>query len=158
MKDKQKAFATFTKTERCSFAFIGAFIFQFSQLEFSIRHKLAALLELSEDQFDVVTSRYDFVALCGVTKKLLDARHKEDKKYLSKIKKVFSECKTLNDEARLPVVHGLWTDGRKGGLACRYVSRTSLDAQFLLEDEENKIQGWIEAAKILMIKILELKV
>jgi hypothetical protein len=47
-------------------------VFEFSQLEFIIRHALGAALELRDTgphaQFDIVTSPYDFATLCTVTK------------------------------------------------------------------------------------------
>jgi hypothetical protein len=46
---------------------IGKFVSQFSQLEFSIRHLLSDLLELTADQFYIVTASYDFAPLCRVT-------------------------------------------------------------------------------------------
>jgi hypothetical protein len=48
------------------FLAIGEFIFEFLQLEFTIRFALATLLNL-HDKFDAVTSPYDFATLCRVT-------------------------------------------------------------------------------------------
>jgi len=59
------------------FLAIGEFIFEFSQLEFTIRVALATLLNpaWNDDKFDAVTSPYDFAALCRVTREVfkLDA-------------------------------------------------------------------------------------
>jgi hypothetical protein len=51
---------------------IGAFIFQFSQLEFTVRVMVNGILNLTEEPFDIVTSPYDFSMLCGVTESLFD--------------------------------------------------------------------------------------
>jgi hypothetical protein len=48
-------------------AAIGKFIVQFSQLEFTIRHLLGSLLDLSDPQFNIVISSYDFATLCRVS-------------------------------------------------------------------------------------------
>jgi len=48
-----------------SFKQIGAFVFQFSQLEFSIRVVLGGILQLTDEQFDAVTAPYDFLILCS---------------------------------------------------------------------------------------------
>ncbi len=54
------------------FTAIGRFMFEFSQLESIIRHALGGALGLRETgadaQFDIVTSSYDFGALCRVTR------------------------------------------------------------------------------------------
>ena len=58
---------------------IGQFVFEFSQLEFIIRHALGEALALKETganaQFDIVTAPYDFVALCNVTKAIFMSYH-----------------------------------------------------------------------------------
>jgi hypothetical protein len=54
-----------------TFEAIGAFVFQFSQLEFTIRVLLSGVLKLTEEQFDVVTKFYGFCMLCTVTKAIL---------------------------------------------------------------------------------------
>ena len=47
---------------------IGRFIFEFSQLEFSIRAVLVSRLGLKEEYFNIVTGPYDFAKLCNVTR------------------------------------------------------------------------------------------
>ncbi len=50
---------------------IGQFIFEFSQLEFMIRHGLGDALGLfdgDEIKFEAIVSPYDFVTSCNVTK------------------------------------------------------------------------------------------
>ena len=45
---------------------MGKFVYQFSQLEYTIRYLLSDLLELTPDQFHIITAPYDFAALCRV--------------------------------------------------------------------------------------------
>ena len=59
------------------FADIGAFIFQFSQLEHIIRTELSVALKLKGEQFAAVTGPYDFAALCRVTKIILTQKYPE---------------------------------------------------------------------------------
>jgi hypothetical protein len=58
---------------------IRQFIFEFSQLEFIIRHALGEALALKEvgadARFDIVTSPYDFATLCNVTKAIYVSHH-----------------------------------------------------------------------------------
>jgi hypothetical protein len=56
-----------TREERLLLA-IGAFIYEFSLLEFNIRWVLGMALKLDNARFDVVTSPYDFAMLCQVAK------------------------------------------------------------------------------------------
>jgi len=103
---------------------IGQFIYQFSQLQFSIRHVLHARLGLSAEYFDIVTGPYDFVMLCNVTEKASIVRYPAKE---ADIEKVFKECRKLND-SRVLVAHAMWTDD-SDGLSARSFSRTSLKTQ-----------------------------
>ena len=107
---------------------IGRFLFEFSQLEFTIRVQLAGLLKLPEDNFDIVTSPYDFAMLCTVTQALA-LKHRPENAEV--IREVFSSCRALNDR-RVHVAHGLWTLGGEG-LVVRHVSRASLHPKFHFE-------------------------
>ena len=86
---------------------IGEFVFWFSQLEFTIRARLAAALSLPDSQFDIVISPYDFAMLCTVSEKLLSQQFPEK---AVDIEKVFKRCRAINDE-RVGIAHGTWTHG-----------------------------------------------
>src|ERR1039458_720679 len=58
---------------------IGEFLFEFSQLEFTIRAVLAGRIKLAADYFDIVTAPYDFVALCNVTRAIACKQHPDRK-------------------------------------------------------------------------------
>ena len=102
-------------------AAIGEFIFWFSQLEFTIKARLAGALQLKSELFDIIIGPYDFAMLCTVTQKVLCAGAPLD--VADRIKKYFNRCRKLNQEARIVVAHGSWTlDG------ARHVSRNTLQA------------------------------
>lgn len=72
---------------------IGCFIFEFSQLEFSIRTVLVSRLGLKEEYFNIVTGPYDFAKLCNVTREASIVRYPERKEELDKL---FNACLKLN--------------------------------------------------------------
>jgi len=117
----------------CVFEAIGRFIFQFSQLEFTMRVFLATQIGLSEEHFDAVTAPYDFRMLCGVTQAISLMRFPEQK---NDIESLFGRCLTLNDD-RNRVAHGLWSGGIDGSLTARHVSRSSLKAHHYFERPED---------------------
>jgi hypothetical protein len=108
-----------------TFQAIGRFIYQFSQLEFTIRFALAADLRLSEEQFDAVTGPYDFRMLCAVTSKVHQLRYPAQK---DEIEKLFNECLELNNN-RVQIAHGVWVEGMGEDWTVRHWSRQTLDAK-----------------------------
>jgi hypothetical protein len=109
---------------------IGRFIFEFSQLEFMIRHALGealALKELGTDaRFDIVTSPYDFATLCNVTKAIFTRTVGCDENDQKEIESILNACMTLNNEERVPIAHGTWfIDASR--LGTRHVPRTKLE-------------------------------
>jgi len=44
---------------------IGRFIFEFSQLEYTLRHHVADMARIDDQYFDIVTSAFDFAKLCS---------------------------------------------------------------------------------------------
>jgi hypothetical protein len=93
---------------------IGQFIFEFSQLEFMIRHLLGEALGLNDEKrFHAVTSRYDFVALCRVTCNIalaIPGCTDEDK---SELEDIFKGCLKVNDD-RVHIAHGTWFISEEG--------------------------------------------
>jgi hypothetical protein len=103
---------------------IGRFIFEFSQLEFSIRAVLVSRLGLKEEYFNIVSGPYDFAKLCNVTREASIVKYPERKEELDKL---FNACLKLN-ETRVLVVHGMWLDDMDG-LSLRIVSRGNFKTQ-----------------------------
>jgi hypothetical protein len=130
------------------FQLIGEFIFQFSQLEFSIKIRLSDLLKMDESLFDIVIGPYDFALLCTVTQKVLVDRYPTSEKA---IKDLFKRCHALNNE-RLRVVHGTWAEGTEG-LASRHASRQKLSAEWYYDDPL-ALQKHIEEAKQVVMAVL----
>jgi hypothetical protein len=69
---------------------IGQFIYWFSQLEFTMKSRLAQALDLPEDLFDIITGPYDFTMLCTVTEKAIIRTAATT--HHAKIKKYFNAC------------------------------------------------------------------
>lgn len=109
---------------------IGQFVFEFSQLEFIIRHALGEALGLSEKgadaQFDIVTSPYDFASLCNVTKAVFMRTMNCNEKGCKEIETIMNACLTLNSEERVPIAHGTWFIDETR-LGARHVPRGKLE-------------------------------
>jgi hypothetical protein len=130
------------------FRLIGAFIFNFSQLEFTIRARLATALHLPDEKFNAVIAPYDFAMLCTVTANILGQAFPKQN---AQIKKLFNDCRTLNDH-RVRIAHGLWTHGDRG-LIARHVSRQTLEPQFFYDDPGELVR-LAESAQQLMIEVM----
>ncbi len=130
------------------FQAIGHFLFQFSQLEFSIRAVLTGRLGLTGDYFDAVTAPYDFRMLCAVTSRVTIIKYPAQK---SDVEKLFKECLKHND-SRVIVAHGMWRDDMDG-LSARTVSRASLQAQSH-SFKSDELQRFADKAQELMQRVL----
>ena len=115
---------------------IGRFIFEFSQVEYTIRHYLAAEIGLTEKYFAAVVESYDVGMLTTVAKEVFKkARGKEDS---AGIEKLLNRFRELNDQ-RKRVAHGLWVPFMDGGTV-HYVSRNSLNpSQFTDQAKELEV-------------------
>jgi hypothetical protein len=127
---------------------IGEFICEFSQLEFTIRVLLHKLLELNDEQFDIVTSPYDFRMLCKVTEEIIKNKYPEKTKNCENF---FKSCLAINDE-RVRIAHGLWCGF---GDSVRHVSRGTLKAKHYYENSED-LPKLINTVQILIQKILSI--
>jgi hypothetical protein len=68
---RERALEELEQREEKLYRAIGYFIFWFSQLEFSIKARLANALQLEEGMFDTIIGPYDFAMLRTVTKQTL---------------------------------------------------------------------------------------
>jgi hypothetical protein len=120
--EKQKLLSLYTA--------IKQFMFEFSQLEFVIRHALGDVLGLKEvgddAQFDIVVSPYDFGTLCSVTKAIFTRTAGCDENDRKEIEAIMNACMALNNEERVPIAHGTWFID-ESGLGARHVRRTKLE-------------------------------
>lgn len=123
---------------------IGAFIFAFSQLEFTIRVRLARVLGLKESMADIVTGPYDFAMLCVVSREAMLAKKRVSNKRKNVVKAFFKDCLDLNSRNRLIVAHALWTVG-----GASHVSRSSLKRTIHFSDL-NDLRAETKKAQALM--------
>lgn len=130
---------------------IGKFVFQFSQLEFTIRHLLSDLLELTPTQFYIVTASYDFATLCRVTSSFIyDLPELQVEKELKdEVRDTFNACLRVNDD-RVRLVHGTWEES-----GASHVSRASLKPAAYFQSVE-EITKSIDLTKDCMNRIVKL--
>lgn len=136
--------AAFAARMRAGFQDIGHFIFEFSQLEFTIRAVLSSALKLPDGYFDIVTSGYDFAMLCNVTRAVA---LKQRPDHEPAIEKLFNDCLKLNDE-RVRVAHGMWTFGGEGVVA-RHVGRRNLQPKYYFENQDALVRLAAEAQRLM---------
>jgi hypothetical protein len=110
MEHHRKAVHKFTKEDRF-FSAIGRFIFEFSQLEYSFKFYIAEEINLKDEHFNAVMT-HDFALLCTIAEEVLVPS--TSKPASSKLKKLISKCRSLNDE-RVRIAHGLWYVGQEEG-------------------------------------------
>jgi hypothetical protein len=109
---------------------IGRFMFEFSQLEYSLRHYLGEEIGLDEKYFEAIIN-YEFWPLCNTFKSVFERSRPES---AGDIGRLVNECLSLNNE-RNRVAHGLWVVHREGG-AIQHVSRQSFKSTWSVEQAE----------------------
>jgi hypothetical protein len=127
---------------------IGRFMFEFSQLEFSIRAVLVSRLRLSEEYFNIVTGPYDFAKQCNVTREVSIVKYPERK---TQLQKLFRACLKLN-ESRVLVAHGMWLDDLDG-LSLRIVSRGTFQTH-VHSFKRDELERLAEKAQELMQRVM----
>jgi hypothetical protein len=127
---------------------IGHFIFEFSQLEFALRHFIGEVSGIREEFAEAVIS-HDFAMLCSIAGTVLT--DKRDAAVQTALAGILSDCRRLND-VRVRVAHGLWVPFRGGGTV-HHLSRQTLkrvmnaDQAHQLEKyavETNNLRGKLE--------------
>jgi len=126
---------------------IGAFVFAFSQLEFTIKVRLGRVLELDDDLFDIVTGPYDFAMLCVVTREAMLKQKNVSPARRKKVKEFFKDCLGFNSSNRLIVAHALWTVG-----GASHVSRSNLQRKLHFTDLD-ELRQQTRKAEALMSRI-----
>lgn len=100
---------------------IGRFMFEFSQVEYAIRHYLGEAIGLDEKYFSAVVESYDVGLLVTVVKEVLKTSYGQQG---SQIEMLLNRFHKLNIE-RMRVAHGLWVPSMDGGTV-HHVSRNKL--------------------------------
>lgn len=119
---------------------IGRFIFEFSQLEYTLRYHVAEMARIDDQYFDIVTSAFDFAKLCSALL-ALSAKEKGGKPDPT-LKDLIADCHEVNT-IRLRVVHGLWVIG-SGNDRAIHTSRNSMQSEVYfdkpgdLDDQSNR--------------------
>ena len=114
---------------------IGRFIFEFSQLEYSIRHYVANAISLREQYFNSIMT-HDFALLCNIARSVFSQQLSAAQ--AQNLKKLLSNCLSLNDD-RNKVAHGLWVISRDGG-RLHYVSRGKFEASSYFHEVDGLIR------------------
>ncbi|WP_315797665.1 hypothetical protein [Bradyrhizobium sp. SZCCHNRI3043] len=107
---------------------IGRFVFEFSQLEYTLRYHVAELCRIPDENFEIATSGLDFAKLCSALLALADRRAGRKDHAL---KEPIARCHEINT-IRLRVVHGLWVIG-VGNNRVIHTSRHSMKSDVFFE-------------------------
>jgi hypothetical protein len=99
---------------------IGRFMFEFSQVEYSIRHRLAEEIGLNEEYFAAVVESYEVETLCSVGAEVFTIARTKDS--ACRIKHHLNHFRRL-DEERKRIAHGLWVPSQEGE-SVHYVSHS----------------------------------
>jgi hypothetical protein len=105
--------------EEKTFRAIGRFIFEFSQVEYTIRYYLAEEIGLKEEHFTPVVESYDTAMLCNVAKEVFAKRRPGQ--FFARVEECIKCFQKLNN-IRNRVAHGLWVPFKEGGTV-HYVPR-----------------------------------
>src|SRR5262245_22054325 len=164
--DHVQAINTFTAEDRW-FSAIGRFIFEFSQLEYTLKN-VAETIGLRDQHFAAITSQLDFSRLCAVAENvwlqpytgpsiqdvlgepLARLRNRKRKRMMTvadererMLKKLIKECKLTNED-RVRVVHGLWSISRVAR-ELNYVSKHTFNNSTYFRDPDELAKKAIEA-------------
>lgn len=122
---------------------IGRFIFEFSQVEYTIRYYLAEEIGLNEEHFSAVVESYDVGLLCTVATEVYKKSRKKNSKRITDLINKFRDL----SQKRNQVAHGLWVPFKDGGTV-HHVPRGALKPSIKQNqaDELEKLAD--EAAKL----------
>jgi hypothetical protein len=123
---------------------IGRFIFEFSQVEHTIRHYLAKEIGLKDGHVSEIVESYDVAILTTIAQTVF--KKSRGKEAAAEIKNLLDGFHKLN-ETRKRVVHGLWVPFKEGGTV-HHVSRSSLTSSASIEQAENLEREADKASKL----------
>ena len=137
--------------EEKTYRAVGRFMFEFSQVEYAIRHYLAEEIGLNEEYFVAVVESYEVGILCSVASEVFaKSRAKEN---ASRLQHHLNQFRGL-DEERKRVAHGLWVPSPEGE-SVNYVfhsgpkptlSTNQVEALEQLADETRALRSELEKA------------
>lgn len=111
MDHHKKSVNKFTSDDRF-FSAIGRFIFEFSQLEYTLKHHVAEQVNINDEHFTAVMT-HDFAVLCTIAESVL-VRPGMAEDQTIRLKELIKKCHSLNGD-RVRIVHGLWFVGGEEG-------------------------------------------
>ena len=111
---------------------IGRFMFEFSQVEYTIRHYLAEEIGLGEEHFSAIIESYEVGALTTVAIESFKKSRGNDAVLIGKL---LNKFRGMNDE-RKRVAHGLWVPSKDGGTV-HYVPRNKLSPERFADQARN---------------------
>jgi hypothetical protein len=128
---------------------IGRFMFEFSQLEFTIRIRVALEAGIKDEHLMALMT-HDFAILCtAALEVLLPSLHGKETK--EGLRGLINDCRKLNN-VRVRVAHGLWVPFDEGGTV-HHVSRSNLKPSMNIDqakhleaqaDEANRVRASFE--------------
>jgi hypothetical protein len=125
------------ETAEQTYRSIGRFMFEFSQVEYTIRHYLAKEIELKDIFFSEVMESYDVGVLTTVAIGVFKKTRGDNG---ARIEKLLNRFRQMNED-RKRVAHGLWVPFNDGGTV-HYVSRSKLSSsQFVDQATELEKQA-----------------
>jgi hypothetical protein len=129
---------------------IGRFVFEYSQLEFSLRRVLRRKMGVKLEYDHLMVAGFDFAKVCFAIKELsaLEEGGTPD----PSLAKVISGCLKIN-ELRVAVVHGRWSSSL-GGDGVVHVPRSSMKRTMML-DKEGDLDRYANAIEKLQEDLVE---
>lgn len=147
MDHHQRSINKFTAEDKY-YSAIGRFIFEFSQLEYTLKYHIAEVIGLRDEHFDPIMS-FDFSMICTIAESVL--LPKLPRRPADQFKKIISTCRELNND-RVRVVHGLWYINKDTG-TLHAVSRQKLTASQHFDNDATAIAHKADLANTLRNEI-----
>jgi hypothetical protein len=145
----QRAVSNLSGEERF-FSAIGRFIFEFSQLEYTLKLFISKVVGLKDEHFQALMS-HDFALTCAIAQtvlgKVVALEKSED------LKTLINKCRSLNDE-RVRVAHGLWSIVSGSG-ALHHVSRRKLQVSSHFQ-EPDALANLADSAAVLRFELAQI--
>lgn len=147
MDHHQRSINKFTAEDKF-YSAIGRFIFEFSQLEYTLKYHIAEVIELKDEYFNAITS-FDFSMICTIAESVL--LPKLPRRGANQLKKIINTCRELNGD-RVRVAHGLWYINRDTG-TLHAISRQNLTASQHFDNDATAIACKADLANTLRNEI-----